>query len=86
MRGVIVRLIRPDGWGFIRGDDGFEVFFDEVDVPNDEFIRLRLGQAVEYDLQLGSDRLRPVNIRPVSNARRDDSEIRGRRAFGPARA
>lgn len=37
MRGRITQLLGGDGWGFIRGEDGCEVFFDGFDIPRKQF-------------------------------------------------
>jgi cold shock protein len=48
-RGVVARLIRDRGFGFIRAQDGSEVFFHASTLPLDAFDALAEGQAVEYE-------------------------------------
>lgn len=55
MQGSIVRLIRDRGFGFIRGENGQEIFFHATAVkgatPFDSIIE---GQAVTYDKEQDS--------------------------------
>ena len=74
MRGSIARLLGTEGWGFIRGENGCQVFFEHLDVPREQFMTLRVGDTVEYRLRMASDRLRPVNVRAQRNAQRDDRD------------
>ena len=45
--GSITRLIRDRGFGFIRTDNGQEVFFHATGVPAGNFDALQEGQAAE---------------------------------------
>jgi len=47
--GSIIRLIRDRGFGFIRTDNGQEVFFHATGVPAGNFDGLQEGQAVTFD-------------------------------------
>jgi CspA family cold shock protein len=48
-RGVVARLIRDRGFGFIRAQDGSEIFFHASTLPQGVFDTLAEGQAVEYE-------------------------------------
>jgi CspA family cold shock protein len=47
--GTIVRLVRDRGFGFIRTEDGQEVFFHATGVPAGNYDALREGQTVTFD-------------------------------------
>jgi CspA family cold shock protein len=47
--GVVARLIRDRGFGFIRAPDGSETFFHASTLPPGVFETLAEGQAVEYE-------------------------------------
>ncbi len=63
MQGTIKRLIRDRGFGFIRGEDGQEVFFHRSALQGVDFDGLREGEKVEFDLERGNKGLRAVNVR-----------------------
>lgn len=63
MEGTIKRLIRDRGFGFLRTDDGQEVFFHRSALENLEFDGLREGEKVEFDLERGNKGLRAVHVR-----------------------
>ena len=47
--GVIARLIRDRGFGFIRAQDGSEIFFHASTLPAGVFDTLADGQKLEYE-------------------------------------
>jgi len=47
--GSIVRIVRDRGFGFIRTDDGQEVFFHATGVPASNFDALQEGQTVTFE-------------------------------------
>ena len=50
--GTIVRLVRDRGFGFIRTDDGQEVFFHASGVTGSTpFDNLSEGQVVSFDVE-----------------------------------
>jgi cold shock protein len=50
--GSIVRLVRDRGFGFIRTDNGQEVFFHATGVTgNTPYDSLNEGQTVSYDVE-----------------------------------
>lgn len=47
--GVVARLIRDRGFGFIRTQDGSEIFFHASTLPQGVFDTLAEGQELEYE-------------------------------------
>jgi CspA family cold shock protein len=47
--GPIVRLVRDRGFGFVRADDGSEIFFHHSTLPPGVFDTLAEGQELEYE-------------------------------------
>ena len=47
--GTIKRLVRDRGFGFIRTDDGSEIFFHASTLPQGVFDTLAEGQELEYE-------------------------------------
>ena len=65
--GSIVRLVRDRGFGFIRTDNGQEVFFHATGVTgNTPFDNLQEGQTVSYEKQQDTRGRgeRAVNVQP----------------------
>jgi CspA family cold shock protein len=50
-RGTIVRLVRDRGFGFVRTEDGQEVFFHATGMLNYPFDSLQEGQAVTFEIE-----------------------------------
>jgi CspA family cold shock protein len=50
-RGPIVRLIRDRGFGFVRAEDGSEIFIHHSSLPRGVFDTLTEGQEVEFDIE-----------------------------------
>lgn len=49
--GKVVRLIRDRGFGFIRIEDGSEVFFHHSSMNPGEFDALQEGEDVEFSIE-----------------------------------
>jgi CspA family cold shock protein len=49
--GSIVRLVRDRGFGFIRTDNGQEIFFHATGVSAGNYDSLQEGQAVTFEKQ-----------------------------------
>lgn len=64
MQGTIKRVIRDRGFGFIRADDGQEVFFHRSSLQQLNFDALKEGQNVEFDMERGEKGPRAVAVRP----------------------
>ena len=65
VRGRIKKMVRDRGFGFIRGDDGKELFFHRSGLNASEYDLLSEGGAVEYVVQEGPRGARAENVRPV---------------------
>jgi len=68
-RGTVVRLIRDRGFGFLRLEDGSEVFFHHSSMNPGEFDALQEGQELEFSIEQdprgrGS---RAANVRPAGS-------------------
>jgi cold shock protein len=66
MQGTIKRLIRDRGFGFIRGEDGQEVFFHRSALQALDFDGLKEGEKVSFELERGNKGPRAVNVRAAS--------------------
>ena len=51
--GVVSKVFAEQGYGFIRADDGREIYFHRNAVLNDEFDRLLVGAEVRFDEEAG---------------------------------
>ncbi len=49
--GTIVRMIRDRGFGFVRVEDGSEVFFHHSAMEHGVFDTLQEGQELEFDIE-----------------------------------
>ena len=50
-RGPIVRMVRDRGFGFIRAENGSEIFFHHSTLPQGVFDSLQEGREVEFDIE-----------------------------------
>ena len=50
-RGTIVRMIRDRGFGFIRTEDGSEIFFHHSSMPRGMFDTLQEGQELDFEIE-----------------------------------
>lgn len=62
-RGRIKKMVRERGFGFIRGEDGKEVFFHRSGLNGGEYDTLSEGDAVEYVVQEGPRGPRAEGVR-----------------------
>lgn len=53
MAAYVVRLFKDEGYGFIRSDDGHEIYFHKNSVLNDGWERLEPGTAVQFFEEMG---------------------------------
>lgn len=66
IHGTIEKIVTDRGFGFIRAVDGRQIFFHRRTLTADEiFDTLRVGVAVEFDLQANSIRPRAANLMVV---------------------
>jgi cold shock CspA family protein len=59
MRGRIDKVIRARGFGFIRAEDGRQVYFHRISLLRVDFQSLEEGQTVDFELQHGEFDLHP---------------------------
>jgi cold shock protein len=64
-RGKIKKMVRDRGFGFIRGDDGKEVFFHRSGLNGADYDALSEGDSVEYVIQEGPRGARAEHVRSV---------------------
>jgi cold shock protein len=64
--GRIKKIIPDRGFGFVRADDGNEVFFHRTELDMADFDRLEEGQAVEFDIVDSPKGPRARNLRAAS--------------------
>ncbi len=67
-KGKIKKMVRERGFGFIRGDDGKEVFFHRSGLNSADYDALSEGDAVEYVVSEGPRGPRAENVRAVSDS------------------
>jgi len=67
-RGTVKKIIADRGFGFIRGEDGREVFFHRSGLQGIAFESLREGQVVDFDLEEATRGPRANNVRPGDGA------------------
>jgi len=65
MTGRIKKMVRDRGFGFIRGDDGNEVFFHRSGMSTNEYDVLNEGDLVEYVIQESGRGPRAENVQNV---------------------
>ena len=51
MRGTVARMIRDRGFGFVRCDDGTEVFFHHSSLPRGVFDTIQEGQEMDFEIE-----------------------------------
>ncbi len=67
-RGRIKKMVRDRGFGFIRGEDGKEVFFHRSGLNASDYDALNEGDFVEYVVQEGPRGARAEHVRGVAEA------------------
>ena len=65
VKGRIKKLVRDRGFGFVRGDDGKEVFFHRSGLGATDYDSLSEGDVVEYVVQEGPRGARAENVRAI---------------------
>jgi len=66
-RGTIAKLVRDRGFGFIRGNDGKDVFFHRSGLMNMNFDELEQGTPVDFEVENSPKGPRANRVRPVAN-------------------
>ena len=65
MRGAVKRIIRERGFGFLRADDGREIFFHRSALAEGSFESLAEGTVVEFEVEKGGRGPRAVNLQVI---------------------
>ncbi len=52
-RGVVSSIFPEEGYGFLSGDDGREIYFHQNSVLEDKFRHLKVGSSVRYKEEMG---------------------------------
>jgi cold shock protein len=63
MQGTIKKIMRERGFGFIRTQNGEEVFFHRSSLEQGNFDNLQEGHEVEFDVERGDKGSRAANVR-----------------------
>jgi len=63
--GVVTRLFPWEGYGFLTGPEGSEVYFDRQSVLHDAFDRLEVGAEVRYVVEPGDKGPQASTVAPV---------------------
>jgi len=66
VKGRVKKLVPDRGFGFVRGDDGKEVFFHRSGLGTNDYDSLSEGDVVEYVVQEGPRGPRAENVRAVT--------------------
>ena len=64
--GRIKKIIHDRGFGFVRGDDGNEVFFHRTELTTVDFDSLEEGQKVIYEVVNSPKGPRARNLKAAS--------------------
>jgi hypothetical protein len=67
MRGSVTELMKNRG--YILGEDGCVIYFDEHSLDSSDFRALAVGGWVEYEEQYWGERIRAVKVRPIAGPR-----------------
>ena len=62
-KGTIRRLTTDRGFGFIRTAEGTDLFFHRSETEGVQFVTLREGQEVEFEVEQGPDGSCAVRVR-----------------------
>lgn len=65
VRGSITRIVKKQGFGFILGEDGCEVYFERTALKGIDIHSISVGQWVEYGVRFGV-RTQAVDIIPAA--------------------
>ena len=63
--GVIRRLLRERGFGFIKGDNGQDLFFHRSELRGVTFDLLKEGENVEFEKGEGPKGPKAVNVKLI---------------------
>ena len=64
VNGTVARWLDGKGFGFIKGEDGKDIFVHNSEIQGRN--SLREGEKVEFEVTEGDKGLKAVNVRPIS--------------------
>ena len=64
--GKIKKIIPDRGFGFVRAEDGNEVFFHRTEMPSSDFDALEEGEAVTFEIMQSPKGPRARNLQKAS--------------------
>ena len=67
MKGMIKTLSKKRGFGFIRNENGEDVFFHRSNLESTSFRNLSEGNSVEFTIEKGQKGLRATDIKIVKS-------------------
>lgn len=62
MEGIVKKVVRDRGFGFIKCEDGAEVFFHRTALQNLNFDSLQEGKSVRFEVQQGEKGARAIGV------------------------
>ena len=65
MKGKVKKFNNEKGYGFIKTDDGKDLFFHYSELQMDGFKTINAGQSVEFEIVETEKGLRAVNIKII---------------------
>jgi cold shock CspA family protein len=75
-QGVVAKLLKNDGYGFIVSPEGQEIYFHRNSVLHHDFDRLVIGAGVRYHEEMGEKGLQASSVelidKPAGNIARGD--------------
>lgn len=66
MKGKVIRFNPEKGYGFIKTEDGKDVFFHYSSLIMDGFKTIEVNSEVEFDSQESEKGLRALNIKKIA--------------------
>lgn len=63
--GLVIRVFRDRGYGFIKGVDGEEIYFHKNSLPGDDFDRIEIGTGVQWHEVEGANGPQASTVRIV---------------------
>jgi len=61
--GVVEKLVKGSGFGFLKSEDGLEVFFHQRWLRYVRFKDIQIGSKMVFDIQHGHRGLKALNLR-----------------------
>lgn len=65
MKGEVLRFNKDKGYGFIKGEDGNDIFFHYSQLVMEGFKDIAVGSKVEFDVEESPKGLRANNVKKI---------------------